>query len=78
MLARPTATVRSPRPDEPDVHVRVTYADTAFDYIACKTAARNFLCRWQRSHHPGATATEVRDHATTLQRLPYEELWLTP
>ncbi|ATL65872.1 hypothetical protein CRH09_06230 [Nocardia terpenica] len=69
----------SPRPGEPDVHVRITYADTAFDFSACSTAAINFLIGWQRSHLPDATASVVPDvWVHEYHRLPCEELWLTP
>ncbi len=70
---------KSPRPTEPDVHVRITYADRVFDFSACSTAAINFLTGWQRSHLPDATASVVPDVRTPdYQRLPCEGLWLTP
>lgn len=69
----------SPRPQEPDVHVRITYAGSVFDFCACLTAANNFLRVWQRSHLPDATASAVPDvWAHDYRRLPCEVLWLTP
>ncbi len=78
MSVRPSAKVRSPRPDEPDVHVRFTYGGTYFDFAACRTAAANFMTKWQSSHNPTVTATVVRDGLTRFLRLPCEDLWLSP
>lgn len=74
----PVESRKSPRPTEPDVHVRITYADRVFDFHACSTAATNFLNGWRRSHLPDATASVVPDvWAHEYHRLPCEELWLT-
>lgn len=67
----------SPRPDEPDVHLRFTFADKQFDFLACTTAATNLLRGWHRSHHPRVTITVVENpQAAPLSRLPCETLWL--
>ncbi|ATL67403.1 hypothetical protein CRH09_15555 [Nocardia terpenica] len=78
MPTRASEQVGSPRPDEPDLHLRIRYADRNFDYAACRTAATNFLEGWQRSHHPAVSAEVVRDDWAQLTRLPCEDLWLTP
>ncbi|MEV0298193.1 hypothetical protein [Nocardia sp. NPDC050710] len=68
----------SPRPDEPDLHLRFTTGDIVFDFRGCRTAVANFLDKWADSHHPDLSAAEVLDGLIPTRRMPCEELWLHP
>lgn len=68
---------RSPRPHEPDLHVRFRYGTVSFDYLACRTAVENLLEHWTRSHNPGLTVGVVADGLAQPTRLPCESIWLT-
>ncbi|MFC9965179.1 hypothetical protein ACFV24_16170 [Nocardia fluminea] len=69
---------RSPRPDEPDTHLRVISAGLVVDFRGCRTAVRNFLRDWLSHPHPSITAAEIRDGFLPINRMPCEELWLHP
>lgn len=66
----------SPKPDEPDMHLRISWKDLEFHYAACRTAGTSFLSKWQESHIPCANAIEIRDGALPDRRLPCEETWI--
>lgn len=67
----------SPRPREPDLHIRFCYGSVIFDYLACRTAAENLQRHWTQSHHPGVSLSVVTDGFTGPLRLPCETAWLT-
>ena len=72
-------TPESPRPSEPDVHLRFLWADRVFDYRGCRTAVQNFLRKWsEEAHNPAITAVEIVDGFLPDHRMPCEELWLLP
>ncbi|CRY84582.1 hypothetical protein SAMN05421776_11344 [Nocardia farcinica] len=68
----------SPRPGEPDVHLRFVWADRVFDYRGCRSAVKNFLRKWSQGHNPAITAVELFDGFLPDHRMPCEELWLLP
>jgi hypothetical protein len=68
----------SPRPDEPDTHLRFVWADRVSDYCGCQTAVANFLRKWSECHNPAITAVEIFDGLLPDHRMPCEELWLQP
>jgi len=69
---------RSPRPEEPDTHLRVISADLVVDFCGCRTAVRNYL-RDRLSHpHPSIVAIEISDGFLPIRRMPCEALWLDP
>lgn len=69
---------RSPRPEEPDTHIRFVWGSEVFDYCGCRTAVGNFLGKWAQCHNPAVTAVEVFDGHLPATRMPCEELWLQP
>ncbi|NQE68948.1 hypothetical protein NG2371_03412 [Nocardia gamkensis] len=67
----------SPRPGEPDLHVRFCCGPVIFDYLACKTAVDNLVSHWANSHNPQVTLCVMSDHTAQPSRLPCEATWLT-
>ncbi|ATL69750.1 hypothetical protein CRH09_29840 [Nocardia terpenica] len=64
---------------EPDICVRIMYADLPFAFLVCPTAATNFLRAWRNSHHPALSVTiGAVPQPHPPKRLPCERLWLTP
>lgn len=76
--AVPRRNSTSPRPGEPDVHLRFLWADRVFDCRGCRTAVKNFLQKWSDGHNPAITAVELLDGFLPDHRMPCEELWLQP
>lgn len=72
----------SPRPDEPDVHVRLVWDGAGdplvLDYRACVSAATAFLADWTRSHSPQLRLLLVDDDPAGLPRMKCEYLWSSP
>jgi len=68
----------SPRPDEPDIHLRFTTAsrDFVIDVIACATAASNVLQHWQDRPATELEVRVVRGARCDCPRLAAERLWL--
>ncbi|WP_405167126.1 hypothetical protein OG203_19735 [Nocardia sp. NBC_01499] len=72
-----TAEHRSPHPDEPDVHLRVTLRGEQLDFAACLTSALFFLEEQrQRCYIDGVSV--IPGAATGLDRLPNERLYEGP
>lgn len=69
---------RSPRPNEPDTHLRVFSDGLVVDFCGCRTAVRNFLHDRLSHPHPSITAIEISDGSLPNQRMPCEALWLHP
>lgn len=67
---------RSPRPDEPDVHIMIQFACVRMDFVACLTAALVFVCD-ATVRRPGTVAVDSR-HCAGFPRLPNERLYLLP
>ncbi|MEV6341137.1 hypothetical protein AB0M12_41260 [Nocardia vinacea] len=65
----------SPRPDEPDIHVRVFLHGVRLDYAACLTAALIFTHEHQRRHYADAVTIDLGD-TSRYPRLPCERLFL--
>lgn len=65
----------SPRPDEPDIHVRVFLHGVRLDYVACLTAALIFTHEHQRRHYADAVTIDLGD-TSRYPRLPCERLFL--
>src|SRR3546814_1589041 len=59
---------RSPRPAEPDAHLRLTTGNLVVDLRGCRTAVRNFLRDWLSHPHPSMTARS-EEHTSELQSL---------
>ncbi len=74
LMSRPP----SPRPAEPDTHLRVITGGLVVDFCGCRTAVRNFLHDWLSRPHPSITASEIRDGFLPYRRMPCEALWLDP
>ncbi|MGW5455967.1 hypothetical protein [Nocardia sp. NPDC003979] len=69
-------TQRSPRPGEPDTHLRVIAGTVIADFRGCRTAVRNFVRDWLSRPHPGITVEEIRNGLLPAQRMPCESLWI--
>lgn len=67
--------VESPRPDEDDVRVSVQFHDVRLEFVACRTAAIQFIAEWCLRYHADA-ATVIPGHVAQLPRLPNERLYL--
>ncbi|UGT70033.1 hypothetical protein LTT66_07635 [Nocardia gipuzkoensis] len=67
----------TPRPEEPDVHLRVLLDGMSLDFAACHTAAMRFILEW-RAVRAAADVTVVPGGALGLPRLPCERLYLEP
>ncbi|WP_229740252.1 hypothetical protein [Nocardia rhizosphaerihabitans] len=67
---------RSPRPDEPDIHVTVEFSSVRMDFVACLTAALVFIC--EVGARRLCTVTIDSEHCAGLPRLPTERLYLLP
>jgi hypothetical protein len=67
--------VTTPRPGEPDVHLRVQLDGLSLDFAACHTAALRFVQEW-RALRPSADLTVISGDALGLPRLPCERLYL--
>lgn len=67
---------RSPRPDEPDIHLTVQFPAVRMDFAACLTAALVFVCD-VAAHRPGSVAVDT-GHCGGFPRLPNERLYLQP
>ncbi|MBF6167431.1 hypothetical protein IU486_22120 [Streptomyces gardneri] len=67
----------TPRPGEPDVHLRVLLDGLSLDFVACHTAAMRFISEW-RAGRAAADVTVVPGGALDLPRLPCERLYLDP
>lgn len=76
MPAQPHSERFSPRPDEPDAHIRFIGMAGVFDFVGCWTAVQNFLNKWAESHNPNVSVVEINDGCTDFRRMPCEELWL--
>ncbi len=72
----PSSSPSSPRPSEPDVHLRFLWANQVFDCRGCRTAVQNFLRKWSDGHNPAITAVELPGGFLPDNRMPCEELWL--
>ncbi len=70
------ACVRSPCPDEPDIHLTIQFASVRMDFAACLTAAMVFV-QDMASRRPCAVAVDS-GHCVGLPRLPNERLFLLP
>ncbi|MBF6192889.1 hypothetical protein [Nocardia implantans] len=67
----------TPRPEEPDVHLRVLLGGLSLDFAACHTAAVRFIKEW-RSVRAAADLIVVPGGTAGLPRLPCERLYLQP
>ncbi|WP_157172653.1 hypothetical protein [Nocardia exalbida] len=67
----------TPRPEEPDVHLRVLLGDLSLDFAACHTAAVRFIREW-RAVRIAADLIVVPGDTAWLPRLPCERLYLHP
>ncbi|MFG3617835.1 hypothetical protein ACW9HR_05140 [Nocardia gipuzkoensis] len=67
----------TPRPEEPDVHLRVLLDGVSLDFAACHTAAMRFIREW-RAVRPAADLTVIPGSTIALPRLPCERLYLEP
>ncbi len=65
----------SPRPEEPDIHLRIFLHGVRMDFVACLTAAFQFAQDWRIHHGPDAV-TVVPGSTAGLRRLPNERLYL--
>lgn len=68
----------SPRPEEPDTHLRVISGGLVADFSGCVSAVRNFLRECRIHPRPSITALEVSDGYLPKHRMPCEVLWLHP
>jgi hypothetical protein len=66
----------SPFPDEPDIHLTITFSSVRMDFVACLTAALVFVCE-VTTRRPGTIAVDSR-HCAGFPRLPCERLYLLP
>ncbi|WP_330229017.1 hypothetical protein OHA40_23360 [Nocardia sp. NBC_00508] len=74
----PTGSVwRSPRPEEPDVHLAISLHGIQFDFTACLSAALEFVHE-QQTHHYADSVTIELDDTRSFPRLPNERLFLQP
>ncbi|BDU02491.1 hypothetical protein IFM12276_55190 [Nocardia sputorum] len=67
----------TPRPEEPDVHLRVLLCGLSLDFAACHTAAMRFIREWC-AVRAAADLVVVPGDAAGLPRLPCERLYLPP
>lgn len=67
----------TPRPHEPDVHLRVHLGGVSLDFAACRTAAMRFLREW-RTVRAAEDIAVIPGNAIGLARLPCERLYLEP
>ena len=67
---------RSPRPEEPDIHLTIQFSCVRVDFVACLTAALVFVCD-VTARRPGTVVVDFR-HCAGLPRLPNERLYLLP
>ncbi|MGY4103924.1 hypothetical protein ACW2Q0_30860 [Nocardia sp. R16R-3T] len=65
----------TPRPHDPDVHLRVVLDGVGLDFAACRTAAMQFIKEWRRAR-PADYIAVIPGSATGLVRLPGERLFL--
>ncbi|MFI7004275.1 hypothetical protein [Nocardia sp. NPDC050175] len=72
-----TAEQRSPHPEEPDLHLRVTLRGERLDFAACLTSALFFL-EEQRQRHFMDDVDVIPGATTGLRRLPGERLYDGP
>lgn len=68
--------VRSPCPEEPDIHLTVQFASAQMDFVACLTAALVFV--QDMKAHRVCTIDVDSEHCIGLPRLPNERLYLLP
>jgi hypothetical protein len=69
--------VTTPRPNEPDVHLRVLLDGMSLDFAACHAAAMRFVQEW-RAVRAASDLLVVPGGAAELPRLPCERLYLEP
>jgi hypothetical protein len=67
---------RSPRPEEPDIHLEVQFDSVRLYFVACLTAAMVFICD-VNTRRPG-TVTVTSGRCAEGPRLPCERLYLLP
>ncbi|TLF76584.1 hypothetical protein FEK34_16845 [Nocardia cyriacigeorgica] len=65
----------SPKPDEDDVRVSVQFHDVRLEFVACRTAAAQFIDEWCLRYHADA-AMVIPGDVADLPRLPNERLYL--
>ncbi|WP_281919781.1 hypothetical protein [Nocardia cyriacigeorgica] len=70
-----SVSAESPRPDEDDVRVSVQFHDVRLEFVACRTAAAQFVSEWCLRYHADA-ATVITGYVADLPRLPNERLYL--
>lgn len=58
----------SPRPTEPGIHLSVRLDGTRLDYVACETAAREFVRDWDGQHCIDAVELVDTAYADTHMR----------
>ncbi|KAF0847804.1 hypothetical protein [Nocardia caishijiensis] len=66
----------SPRPQEPDIHIRIEFPSVRMDFAACLTAALVFV--QDLTARRNCTIAVKVARCTGLRRLPNERLFLLP
>ncbi len=68
----------SPRPHEPDVHLRISTPEAVFDFRGCAESVENLIRKWPAGYGFTPIVLDPGNNPLPERRMPCEELWLPP